>query len=613
MRFVNLTMIAVIGIFLLVGNASAEKRFLDSVGNVQVGDVTVDSDGYIVVPYILWGADVVTFYANGGLKTTPDSIFGKLGLKIRLVPGDDTVKQGRDYLTGKSPFYRLTFRQGGVAAEVLGYGYNLRAVTLLQMSWSGGDHLVVKSDRIKRISDIKGKKFAAMYNPPQIGMIQDILDTAKLTWKDIEMVWTPDILGENGPDGYLRNRSDIDGAFCITPGMFGLTGDIHTIGDGGETMLGAKVLVSTQDEMSRSIWDGYYAREDWYRSNRDWAHKFAAGYMKATEEVLELKKEYESKGSKRYMQLLQMAQDIYGKDALPTLEVDAHGLVADARLVGYPGNVAFFEETGNTNGFDAFMKSALNLGISQGYIKEKKEFLTSGLDYNSPFFVGYLKNTNVTRTKKFRAEAMEAEIAALNAGELDERRIDYFTIPFPPEGDSFEEKNYKEQFQRTIEWAGKYGNAGIAIRGHADPAWTIIQLVQAGIKKGIINRSGTKGNYTYYFEGQPLNLGSTAKIVAMIKDGKFDGIAEHNPKEAMGAALALSKSRAQAFIDATKEYAKSKELVFDPSQLVPVGVGITEPLIPKPRNMEEASKNMRAEITLIRVSAEVKSDSDFDY
>ena len=41
------------------------------------------------VPYITWGGDMATFYANGGLVTKPGTIFEKQGLNLKLQPGDD--------------------------------------------------------------------------------------------------------------------------------------------------------------------------------------------------------------------------------------------------------------------------------------------------------------------------------------------------------------------------------------------------------------------------------------------------------------------------------------------------------------------------------------------
>src|SRR5262249_36015690 len=57
----------------------------------------IKEDTVLEVPFIFWGGDVATFHANGGLETTPDSLFGKQGLKIKLVPGDDFGAQVTNY------------------------------------------------------------------------------------------------------------------------------------------------------------------------------------------------------------------------------------------------------------------------------------------------------------------------------------------------------------------------------------------------------------------------------------------------------------------------------------------------------------------------------------
>ena len=61
------------------------------------------------------------------------------------------------------------------------------------------------------------------------------------------------------------------------------------------------------------------------------------------------------------------------------------------------------------------------------------------------------------------------------------------------------------------------------------------------------------------------------------------------------------------------EYAKAQGITMDLSQMQPQGVGIAEPFIAKPRSMDEAKQNMRVEFRLIRVSAEVTQESDFDF
>ena len=49
------------------------------------------------------------------------------------------------------------------------------------------------------------------------------------------------------------------------------------------------------------------------------------------------------------------------------------------------------------------------------------------------------------------------------------------------------------------------------------------------------------------------------------------------------------------------------------TQIQPVGAGILEPVIPKPRSMAEAKENMRVEFRIVRVPAEAIKESDFDF
>ena len=153
----------------------------------------------------------------------------------------------------------------------------------------------------------------------------------------------------------------------------------------------------------------------------------------------------------------------------------------------------------------------------------------------------------------------------------------------------------------------------VAIRGHSDPTKVLVDLVQAGMAKGILTRSGSGGNYQYYLDQKPLQLTDTAAIVELIEAGAFDGNAEANPRETMQAALNLSRSRAVAVREAIIAYARDSEITLDATQIQPVGVGVGEPLISKPSNMTEAKRNMRVEFRLVKVPAEVVSPSDFDF
>jgi outer membrane protein OmpA-like peptidoglycan-associated protein len=609
-RWLPLQGLAVLSALLLAWIAPrAEQRFSALVGPVQVKDVAAARP--LVLPYITWGGDVATFYANGGLETKAGSIFAKQGLAFRMTAGDDFVQQVRDYMAGKTPFLRGTFSMIGLASEVIGSDPRTKGVTLLQMTWSAGDHMVARPT-IKSLNDMRGKKIALQNGGPHVGMLDDALRTAGVSWDDIQIVWCDALTGDKGPAVQFRKDPSIDACFVITPDMYGLTGGPEAVGSGAEgTVKDARVALSTA-QLSHSIADVYVCRKDFYDANKPMLQKFVAGYLKACEEIVRMKKEHEAKGSADYQKVLQMTQDIYGKEVIPTLE-DASGLISDCAFVGYPGNVKFFLEGSNPIGFEAFQKAALDLATSRGWAGVRTGFFPSGLDYESKDFKGYLTMTDVERGERFDAEAALDEIESLSRGDLlDDRTIYQFVINFEPNQTTFPEEAYGTDFQKVVENAAKYGNAVIAIRGHSDPTKALGDLVKAGLAKGILKRSGSTGNYEYFLNGKKLDLTQTQNLLKLIEDGTFDG-ADPSPRETAQAARNLSRKRAEAVRTAVLEYAKKKGLDLDVTQIQPIGVGIREPLIAKPRSGEEAQQNMRVEFRLVRVPAEVIKDSDFDF
>ncbi|NBQ25333.1 MAG: hypothetical protein EBU26_13945 [Verrucomicrobia bacterium] len=587
------------------------QDFRASIGSPAIGPVSKSKQ--LQLPYITWGGDVATFHANGGLQTTQGSIFAQQGLSFDMQPADDFAQQIRDYMSGKSPFLRGTFRMMGLASEIIGKDPRTKGVVILQMTWSAGDHLVARQG-LKTLSDLKGKTIAIQQGGPHVGMLDDILKTAQLSWSDIRLIWAKDLTGSSdSPAEILRNNPAVDACFAITPDMLGLCGGVDATGTGAEgTIQGAHVLVSTA-ELSRSIADVYVCRKDFFDANRDLIDKFVAGYLKGCEELIDLKNKYEAGGSAEYERILTMAQNIYGKEVIPVLE-EGHGLVSDCTFALYPGNVNFFTQQGNLTGFESFQQSALNLAVSQGYAKEKMGLLPSGLNYQSDRFLKYLTKTTMERGERFRAEAVLEEIELLSSGgELDEKTILSFTINFEPNQTGFSAVQYGAEFQRVIESSQRFGNAVIAIRGHSDPTKTLLDLVKAGSQKGILKRSGSSGNYRYSLRGRPLDLEATRDLVSLIEAGSFDGASDHNPRETMQAALNLSKQRAVEVLKAITDYASSKGVEMDASQIQPVGVGIREPFVAKPSNLNEAKQNMRVEFRIIRVPAEATNASDFDF
>ncbi len=285
----------VISLALVLGTtATAQQTFSSLTGPLEVKPV--ERGDTVNVPFITWGGDAATFLANGGLQTTSDSIYGRSGLKLKLTPGDDFVQQVKDYMSGKSPYLRGTFRMLGQASEVIGKDPRTKPVIVLQLSWSGGDHIVAR-EGLKTLNDLKraGKKvrIACQQGGPHVGLLYDALAAAQLTNEDVEIVFVDDLTGPNGAAEKFRSDPAIDACCVITPDMIGLTGGLDSTGTGAEgTVKGAQVLVSTQN-MSRSIADVYAVRSDWFKANRDQVEKFVAGYLQATPQVLRLRDDFE--------------------------------------------------------------------------------------------------------------------------------------------------------------------------------------------------------------------------------------------------------------------------------------------------------------------------------
>jgi ABC-type nitrate/sulfonate/bicarbonate transport system substrate-binding protein len=585
--------------------ARAGEPFADSVGPVTVGNVA--RTDVMEVPYITWGGDVATFHANGGLATQNGSIYKGHGLNLKLVAGDDFPAQVRRYLSGQTPFLRGTISMIGLASEVVGKDPRTQPVVFLIMTWSAGDHMVGRS-HVKNLNDLKGKKIVLQQGGPHVGMLDDVLRTARLKWSDVNVVWVSDLTGDKGPAAQFRKDASIDCCFVISPDMIGLTGGLDSTGSGAEgSVKDAHVVVST-NTMRRSIADVYACRKDFFDANKPLVEKFTAGYLKGSEELVALKQEYDSAGqSPRYMNILKLTQQIYGPDVIPTLDVDAHGLVSDAQFLGLPGNVVFFTQKGNLNGFEAKQKQVLDLAVGEGYAKIRSGFFGPDWDY--------------ARLKQLGKLTQEATIAGETAAEgfvdLDtvhaEGTLYSFTIKFEPDQVDFPSDVYGSQFQEVLQQASTFKNAVIAIRGHADPTMTLRHLLEAGMSKGILNRTGTnKQNYKYFLKGRPLDLTRTDEIVALIQAGEFSGTTP-DPQATMQAALNLSLARSEAVREAVVKFASDNQIVLDAQQLGALGIGIREPVIKKPTSLEEAKENMRVEFRLMRVKSEAGRAEDFDF
>ncbi|QDT15265.1 hypothetical protein CA12_13480 [Alienimonas californiensis] len=147
--------------------------------------------------------------------------------------------------------------------------------------------------------------------------------------------------------------------------MIGLAGRPDSAGTGAEgAVKGARVVVSAA-ELNRSVADVYAVRKDDFDAHRDQCEALVAGWLAGRERVVKLRNDFEAgngRMSPEYRKLLESAQGVFGKDVMPNLEVDAHGLLLDCQFANLPGQIEFFRTEGNLVGFDAKLVENLIAG-----------------------------------------------------------------------------------------------------------------------------------------------------------------------------------------------------------------------------------------------------------
>jgi hypothetical protein len=609
------------------------KSFSELTGDVSVQPVKILKGEPIPCPFQSWSADIGFLQANGGYVTTKDSIYGKMGCNFKFYKQDYFPTQVQDFMSGKTPFLRGAYVMYGMAAEKLNSDPRTKPVILCLMSYSIGDHAVSREgiknlNDLKKLSTTKKLKLACQQGGAHVIMMDKILATAQIPKESVEVVWVKDLTGADSGAAVFKKDKSIDVCFAVTPDVIGLCGmdeeGNFTVGSGAETTVkGAHVLVSTR-EMSRAIPDVIACRADWYKDNKETAEKFVAGYLKAVEGIVVMRKSFDGKKlSSDYRQCLQMMQNAFGKDVVPTLEIDGHGYLLDAVFAGLPGQIAFFEDRGNQNGFEAEMSNVITVGIDWGYAKNRRGFDSPGFDYKKIAELADLKYTKPETTNRIIAESLDT------FDNLDDRTIIEFPINFLPNQEDFSADRYGAEFERVIKLSGTFANAIIVVKGHSDPTLALMTILEAGKKTGHIEDKGKNGKHDYYFNGKPLDVTQTATMVKLILDGKMDVkvtvfgkdengqkivlVDNSTPKEVLQSAVNLSLARAGAVKEEIIKMAKAKGINLDESQIQKMGAGVSEPKNSKPKNKAEALENMRVEFSLVKVPAEAIKVADYDY
>jgi ABC-type nitrate/sulfonate/bicarbonate transport system substrate-binding protein len=548
--------------------ALAQGQFIQSPPLAQTVTTPVGAvaPGPTQVPIITWGGDIATVLANGNAKaTSKTSIFGKLGLNLRLAREDVFAKQLESYLSGRSPYLRGTLGMVNMAAEAANKDPRTKPIVVYQLTWSaGGDALVVKGS-IKTTKDLRGKTVAVQAYGPHVDYLSKILADAGLTPKDVTIRWTSDLTGSaKSPAAALQNPA-VDAALVIIPDALALTSS-GTVGTGAEdSVKGARILLSTKTA-NRIIADVYAVRSDFFESNRAEVEKFVQGLIQGEDALRKLVANKASRAAEFKDTMSAAARELLDS---PQAISDTEGMYRDAEFVGVAGNAAFFAKADNPRSFAALNKEIQTAFSALGLVAKAAPLDPAGWDYRR--LGAGADVATAPEARRFDAEKVATMVARKQSqGKLQEGELFSFEVFFKPNQDKFTADLYGDAFKKVANLAATYGGAIITVEGHSDPM--------------------------AYLRAK--------------RDGSPDVVLGRTQQSAKN----LSLSRAIAVRDSLIAYAKSQGVSLDPTQFAVVGHGITQPKTGicgsdpcAPKTEAEWQSNMRVEFRILQVEAEASA------
>src|SRR5262245_9217130 len=321
--------------------------------------VAAVASGPTQVPLITWGGDIATIYANGNQATTaPSSIFGKLGLNLKLVREDVFARQVEAYLSGRSPYLRGTLGMINMAAEAASRDPRTRPIIIYQMTWSAGGDALVVGEGINSAKDLRGKSIALQAFGPHVDYLTKLLADAGLSTKDVTIKWVPDLTGTKNTPAMAMRAKDVDAALVITPDALALTSN-GTVGTGAEdSVKGARILLTTKTA-NRIIADVYAVRADYLESNRINVERFVRGLIEGESALRDLVANKASKAAD-YKRTMTAAATLLLDS--PQAVADTEGMYGDAQFLRVPGNITFFGDPKNPRRMEL-----LNAEIQQAF------------------------------------------------------------------------------------------------------------------------------------------------------------------------------------------------------------------------------------------------------
>jgi outer membrane protein OmpA-like peptidoglycan-associated protein len=547
--------------------------------------------GTLRVPIITWAADGVIVSSNGGLAPNPNSALAravKMPVQLELV--DDFDEQVKNYVSGKSPFLRGTVGMIALTAEALtNIDKGLEPVVVVQLSWStGADGFVAKD--IKTLADLKGKTVVLQQNGPHVDLVQVLLQDAGLKPGEVNLKYVRDITVNpkakdgkvNDPANALRTDASLTAAACISPDILTLTAG-GTVGTGAEdSVKGARPILTTRTA-SRVIADVYAVRRDFFEAQKPLVQSFVSAQLaeqKRFQEFLANVAKKTQADAPKVAEFKKLSRPLAGIFLQDEAAVNDYivWVGVDSELAALEGNTEFFTAANNPVGFDATQKRALAYYEQTGLVTTPKTLAFAGWNFGTDF------GTSTKAKEPEKRTFASAQDVRRAADSKDASKLFSYTFKFPAKMAEIRWQDYREVFETMHEKVTRYGGAVVQLRGHAD-------------------------NFFYNFVQMKRGKGETSYQRRIEGSSQFESLPLPTSEEVANSANKLSYSRAfavkQAYAQYLRESLGKTPDEMDLTRFDVKGMGIGDPVVKSPTTPAEREENMRGEMVIIAVEAEV--------
>ena len=302
----------VLGALLLVGVVGGGIWYANKKTNLSTKVVTAAGGDSINVGINTWSGFAGLIAANGGLEPNTDSKFfkeHKLLVKISIFDNPNDGKQA--FQSGAIDTWQGTVDSIPVDASTMlptGFKY------FVQTDWSNGGDVIVATDGIHNVAQLKGKTIAVAEGSPSHSLLLSVVKSGSIALSDLSIKKVSD----GTEAAKLFKAGTVDAAVVWSPD------DQDCL----QAIKGSTILVSTK-KASRIIADALYAKSSYISANREKIKSLTEGILNENALI-------NSSESERAEAVKILARSFNMK------EPDAVLGISNARLTTYGDNVNFF-------------------------------------------------------------------------------------------------------------------------------------------------------------------------------------------------------------------------------------------------------------------------------